>query len=88
MNCTRTDHRRMLDFSAIRNPDFALANAIAGLLSRRRDPMSARDIAKWFRATPEAFVETELVLMAGRGQIKTLAGARGVTKYYTDNQDD
>ncbi len=87
MNASRTDHRRQLDFSALKDPE-SLTRAIGGLLSRRSNAMTENDIAKWFRATPEAFVHTQLVLMAGRGQVKTRAGARGVTYYWTNNYDE
>jgi hypothetical protein len=39
MNASRQDMRRAIDFSAVREPDGALTNAIIGLLSRRSGPM-------------------------------------------------
>lgn len=82
MNSARTDYRRQLDFSAVRNPDVSLINAIQALVSRRRDPVSERDIQRWFRATPPAFVSIQLVLMAERGHLKTVKASRGVTRYW------
>ena|SRR5260221_6192880 len=85
MNCSRTDHRRQIDFSAVKDPTDSLGRAIQGLLSRRRDPLSHNDIAKWFRGTPREFVESVVVIIAGRGWIKSFRGTRGVEKYYMDN---
>lgn len=82
MNATRTDARRQIDFSAVRNPDRAFMHALAGLLSRRREPMTKTAIAKWFRATPPEFIAIQLDFMAVSGQVKTIIpGSRGVAKY-------
>ena len=76
MNCTRQDPRRSIDFSAVRDPE-SITRAIAGLLSRRKNPMRAREIQKWFKATPKVAIATALALMEGRGQIKaTLTSVR------------
>lgn len=40
------------------------------------------DVLDWFEHAELAQAITT------RGQIKTIAGARGVTKYYTDNRDE
>ena len=50
--------------------------------------MTEHEVAQWFRATPAACVEIQLDIMAARGQLKTIAGARGVTRYYTDDEDE
>jgi len=86
MNCSRTDMARQIDFSAVRNPDQALTTAILRLLGRRRDPMTERQISLWFHATPAADVEIQLVLMAGRGQIQVMDGARGTRKYWIEER--
>lgn len=82
MNCSRQDHRRALDFSAIKDPIGSLGRAIQGLLSRRIDPMSAAQIARWFRATPDAFVQATLDNITDRGWICIIRYKRGAPKYW------
>jgi transcription initiation factor TFIIIB Brf1 subunit/transcription initiation factor TFIIB len=89
MNCPRSDHRRALDFSAVRSPEHALANAIFSVLQRRKNPMTEREIAKWFRATPSSFVRTILDAMVHRGEIESRATSlrrRGVLEYTPMNR--
>lgn len=84
MNCSRSDHRRALDFSAVRSPEQALSSAILAVLRRREKPMSEREISKWFRATPDSFITATLALMVHRGEIETQATSlrfRGVLEY-------
>lgn len=70
MNASRMDHRRAIDWSAVDPTGFKLQNVIQGLLSRRSRPLSHRDIAKWFFATPDAFIAKTLADMLDRGACK------------------
>jgi hypothetical protein len=82
VNCTRQDMRRQIDFSAVRDPE-AITRVIAGLLSRRKNPMRQREIERWFHGTPAACIGIALTLMVGRGQIEArMTGVRrGVLEY-------
>lgn len=59
---------RVVDFSIVKNPD-ALARAIVDLLRRRKNPMRAREIVRWFCATPERTVKDTLDTLVMGGQV-------------------
>lgn len=63
------DYRRAVDWSAVKDPN-AITHVIAALLSRRVNPMREKEIARWFFATPKAFVSQALLTMLDRGQIQ------------------
>lgn len=65
MRAPTEDMRRSLDFSALGYDKFMCA--IQALLSRRVDAMREKEIARWFRATPKAFVSETLATMLDRG---------------------
>lgn len=92
MKVGRMDHRRAVDWSAVKDPN-AITNVIAGLLSRRSNPMREKEIANWFYATPKSTVSQALMVMLDRGQIKggggnSLNRNRRVMVYWTDNRDE
>ncbi len=91
MNASRRDWRRALDYSAVKDPN-AITNVIAGLLSRRINPMRAKEICHWFYATPDAFINQALDIMLERGQVKaggsSLSRNRRVLTYWVDTRDE
>ena len=72
-----------LDFSVIA-PD-AILNAIVRLLSRRRGPMSERQLQRWFCATPATTLSSALATLLATGRIRcvwsSLNRARRVLLY-------
>lgn len=87
MKCSRQDMRRAIDFSAVKDPD-SITHCIQALLMRRKNPMREKEIARWFRATPPAFISVSLTLMCGRGQIeaRSTGGRRSVLEYSADGR--
>ncbi len=65
MRASREDMRRSLDYSALGYEKFMCV--IQALLSRRADPMREKEIARWFRATPKAYVSWALGEMLDKG---------------------
>lgn len=91
MKTSRQDWRRAIDFSAV-NDENAICNVIAGLLSRRSNPMREKEIAQWFYATPKSVISAALATMLDRGQIHaggtSLNRNRRVLAYWTVNRDE
>lgn len=89
MNASRQDMRRAIDFSAVRDPR-SIQNAIQGLLTRRSNPMREKEIARWFRATPPAFISSALTDMCSAGRIKasrsSLNRNRCVLAYWVEEE--
>ncbi len=91
MKASRMDYRRAVDWSVVKDQN-AISNVIAGLLSRRANPMREKEIASWFFGTPQAFISQALVTMVDRGQVKaggsSLSRNRRVLVYWMENRDD
>ena len=68
MNCSRTHDSRMIDYSAVENRGLAMLREalylfILGIKGRRQNPVSRKQILKWFHGTPEEFVLVALDLL-------------------------
>jgi len=63
-----------------------MANAILALLRRRKNALREKEIARWFRATPQAFISATLGDMLLRDDVKacrtSLNRNRCVLEYY------
>ncbi len=78
MNCSRTHYSRMIDYSAVENGLSKLRTAAynyihghsrGGMFSRpRKNPVSQKQILKWFHGTPADFVLTALDLLEFEGE--------------------
>lgn len=68
MKCSREDPQRSIDFSAVGDCQ-ALDRAVCNLLRRRKNPMTQRQIERWFRATPPSAIGLTLTLLVGRNEI-------------------
>lgn len=83
MNATREDPQRSIDFGAVADHR-ALDRAICALLRRRKNPMTQRQIERWFRATPTAAIHVSLTVLVGRDGVvasRTGLGRRWVLEY-------
>lgn len=73
MNCIRMHNSRMVDYSAITNGFSKLREAIRifvfGILARRKNPVSEKQITRWFHGTPKEFVLTALAFVEHDGFI-------------------
>ena len=91
MKTSRRDWRRAIDFSAVKDPN-AITNAIAGLLSRRLNPMREKEISHWFYGTPAPFISKALLTMLDRGQAKaggtSLNRNRRVLAYWVSGEGE
>jgi len=77
MLASRQDWHRALDFSAVKNADVAMANAILALLRRRKNPMRLREIERWFRGTPQQFIGATLGDMVLVGKLDARRSSLG-----------
>ncbi len=77
MNCDRTHISRMIDYSA-GNLTFDGAAAlqkqivrfVGGIRGPRENPVTDRQINKWFRSTPESFVDDQLFAVCNDGRVR------------------
>lgn len=83
MKCSLEDPQRSIDFSSVLNP-VSLDCAIQALLQRRNNPMTQRQIERWFRSTPRASIGNSLIMLVEQGNIvaaRTSLGRRWVLEY-------
>ncbi len=77
MRCARTHFSRMIDYSA-NNLTFDGAAAlqkqivrfVEGIRGRRENPVTGRQIDKWFRNTPKNFVDDQLFAVCADGRVR------------------
>ena len=76
MNCDRTHFSRQIDYSAKLKFDGAAALRkqivcfVRGIKGPRQNPVTERQIVKWFRGTPPDFVRKQLTEVCFAGQIR------------------
>ena len=77
MRCARTDISRMIDYSA---PNLKVDGAVAlqkqivrfvgGIKGERENPVTDRQINKWFRSTPDNFIDDQLFAVCIDGRVR------------------
>jgi hypothetical protein len=72
MKASRADWHRQLDFSKIACDGRmeSMERAIHALLARRKNPMRPAEIKRWFRATPDLFVDAAIESAVFKGIIR------------------
>ncbi len=75
MNCARTHHSRIIDYSAVKGDGMAQAkeaitNFVRGIRAPRQNGLSKEAIFKWFRGTPREFIEAALLDACTYGDVR------------------